>query len=288
MNRCVSATETHGIRNTSSLREDLSQRPCSNLRAKTEVQDKLVALIRDCVHPHPKPAIYIGGGIDSAIILHHLQEKANEEIYTYTFGFEGEPNEFQAARRVAEHYGTRHQEVVIGELLPTYPEILKHLSKPRFSIWVYWVAEKAHEDGREICYVGEGGDEHFGGYWYKPRQSYLESWVGLFQWGIPTYKAVHDIFGLRFEAPFLKLDWRETYPYYDYEQHKFFLRKAYKGILPDFVLDRKKNPARRNYRLFWEKELKQHFATLNPTSDEEIRELWQIWVTQEWLRLHTP
>jgi len=231
----------------------------------------------------PKPAVYIGGGIDSCIILHHLHEKTKEEIYSYTFGFEGEDNEFKVAREVADHYGTKHQEIIFKNLLAEYPEILKHFKRPRFNIWIYWLAKKAFEDKRQTVYVGEGGDEHFGGYWYKKHMSYLETWTGLYHWILPTYRKVHSIFNLRLEVPFTNLDWRETYPYYDHEQHKRYLRIAYREILPDFVVERKKRPARHDYRIFWEHELKHYFPLVNPHSDEEIRELLNILVTQMWV-----
>jgi len=241
----------------------------------TNMMSKLVKLIADCVQPVPNPSVYIGGGIDSAVILHHLREKSEEKIYTYTFGFKGQPNEFDLARQKADFFETKHKAVVIEKLLPKYPTILRELPFPRFTLWVYWVAEQAHKDGRQTCYVGEGADEHFGGYWYKPRKSYVENWVGLFQWGV--------IFNLKIEAPFLKLDWRETYNYYDYEQHKYYLRKAYKKILPDFILEQKKRPATIDFQLFWQNELCEYFPNVNPHSNQEIRELWQALATKMWI-----
>lgn len=245
--------------------------------------NRLVCLVRDCVEALPRPAVYIGGGIDSCVVLHHLHEKTKEEIYSYTFGFEGEDNEFKEAKQIADHYGTKHKELVFNNLFSQYPKILKHFNRPRWNIWVYWLAKKAHEDGRLSCYTGEGGDENFGGYWYKPKVNYIQNWMGLLHWGLPAYETVHKIFNLRLVSPLMNLDWHETYPYYDYEQHKRYLRQAYTGILPDYVVNRKKRPARHNYRRLWEKEIKQYFPSADPQSDEEIRELLNILVTQMWV-----
>lgn len=249
-------------------------------------EPKLVQLIRDCVQPFSQPAIYIGGGIDSTIILHHLSEKTSEKIHSYTFGFPKEQNEFEDAEKIADYYDTKHKEILIPNLLDTYPQILKHFHRPRFNLWIYWLAKKASEDKRQTCYTGEGADEHFGGYWYKPKSGYIEGWMGLFQWSLPTYQTIHNMLGLCLEVPYLNLDWRETYPYFDYEQHKIYLRQAYKGILPKFVLNKKKRPANRNYHLFWKQELHNFFPHDNPHSNAEIRELWNIWVTKEWLKHH--
>jgi asparagine synthetase B (glutamine-hydrolysing) len=248
--------------------------------------NKLVSLIGDCVIAKEAPCILIGGGLDSAIILHHLKTKSGEDIYSYTVGYEGQENEFEQASKVAEHYGTIHRNILIRNLLDDYPEILKSLPFPRFSLWVFWAIKQAHLDGKKTCYLGEGGDEHFGGYWYKPKKGYIENWVDLLTWGLPTYKELFNIVNMNFEAPFMKLDWRETFAFYDYEQHKYFLRKAYRDILPAFVLNRKKNPASINYNLFWKKELSWKFPVVKHPSVEEIRTLWQIWVTNEWQKLH--
>lgn len=254
----------------------------------TRMEHALVQMIRDCVKTNPKPCVYIGGGIDSTIILHHLHEKTSELIYTYTFGFEDQETEFNEAQQVAEHYETKHREIKIINMLDKYSEILKHFDRPQFNIWVYWLAKAAHQDDRHFCYSGEGGDEHFGGYWYKPHQSYLQNWTTLYEWGLPAYQTVHKIFDLQFLTPFLNLDWRDTYNYYDYEQHKRYLKEAYRGVIPDFVLNRKKNPASRNYWILWENELKSRFpnVSLNPQTAEHVRNLFNVWVMKEWLKIH--
>ena len=246
----------------------------------------LVELIGNAVQAYPKPCVNISGGIDSTIILHHLTEKTDEPIHTYTIGFPNQESEFEPARKVADHYNTRHYEILIENMLKEYSEILGQFTHPRFNLWPYWAAEQAHRDGRESCYIGEGGDEHFGGYWYKPQQPYVAHWTNFFTYVYSTYKTIYDHFDLRLVAPFHpdNLDWTLTYPYYDSQKQKRFLRQAYKNVLPDFVVERKKLNGRFSYWVMWEKELKQYFPNSKPQSEDDVRWLLNKWVTREWLK----
>jgi len=249
----------------------------------------LVETIRSCVKPTPKPCVNISGGIDSTIVLHHLAEKAKEPIYTYTVGFTGQDTEFAYARQVADHYGTVHKEIVIDNMLKRYPEILAFMSTPRFNLWPYWVAEQEYRDERLNCYIGEGGDEHFGGYWYKPQCSYPEQWSHLFTYVDPTYQQIYDHFGIRLHKPLhpQNLRFTVTYPYYDHDQEKKHLKKAYRGILPDFVLQRRKLNGRKDYWVIWRKELHQYFPKEKPRCEEDIIKLLNYWVTCTWVAVHS-
>lgn len=250
--------------------------------------NRLVKAISEAVKVYPVPCVNISGGIDSTIILHHLREKVQGPIYTYTVGFTEQDTEFEEARRVATHYDTHHTEVLIRDMLPQFKEILREFNHPRFNLWPWWLASAACCDGRLVCYIGEGGDEHFGGYWYKPRKSYLEHWSGFFNYVYPTYKTIYDFWGIRLICPMhpANLDWRVTYPYYDSNQEKAKLREAYKDILPDFVINRRKQNGRFDYFVMWEREIKPYFPDATPTTEEEIRQLLNVWVTREWSKVH--
>jgi len=231
--------------------------------------------------------VNISGGVDSTIVLHHLAEKCSEPLYTYTVGFTDQETEFAYAQQVAEHYGTNHKEILIENLLDRYSEILKFMDRPRYNLWPYWVAEQAAKDGRENCYIGEGGDEHFGGYWYKPQTSYPEQWAHFFMYVMPTYNQIYSHFKINLHAPLhpRNLRFTVTYPYYDHDQEKKHLRKAYQGILPDFVVDRRKLNGRKDYWAIWRKELQTYFPSESPRCVEDIQRLWNLWVTREWLKL---
>jgi len=248
----------------------------------------LVDVIRDCIPVLPEPAVNISGGIDSTIILHHLREKFKGKIRTYTVGFPSMETEFTEARRVSEHYDTEHKEIQIENLLSVYPELLKRLDRPRWNLWPWFLAIKQSEAGVKNVYIGEGGDEHFGGYWYKPHKSYVEHWSSLFEWCLPAYQQIYNMCGVNLVVPFHpnNLSIQHTLPYYDYSQEKSLIKKLYKNILPDFVLDRKKLNGRFSYWVIWNKELKQYFPECNPHTEADIMQLLNLWTIKEWLKCH--
>ena len=56
--------------------------------------EEIVELINKAVIPYPKPAVFISGGLDSTIVLHHLSQKNTEEqIHTFTAYWEHKDDE---------------------------------------------------------------------------------------------------------------------------------------------------------------------------------------------------
>jgi len=244
--------------------------------------DQIIALINEVIISYSKPAIYISGGIDSTILLHHLSLKTDEKINTYTYGFKDQPNEFKNAERVAKYYNTNHKEVVIKDFIKRFSEIQSFLDRPRFNVQCYWLAEQAKRDGVETVYVGEGLDEHFGGYWNKPDLSYIASFADHYIYIVPTYKQIHNYFGLKCEIPFSNLDARQTIAFWDYKREKQYLRNAYKGIIPDFVVNLKKHTGSPNWRLLWDNELNKEFPNIDPKDDKEIRHFLNVYTIEKW------
>ena len=194
----------------------------------------LVKLIAEHVQPYEKPAVYLSGGLDSTIVLHHLREKLPQtKIYTYTAEFFTSGDELGKAKEVAKHYNATHKVVPVDHFIETLPEILKLFDRPRFNVWPWWLARQAKLDGRKTIYIGEGSDEIFGGYYDK---SYLQAWAGQLTYIIPTYRTIHNYYNLDLETPFLRLPWKGLLDLYT-PPDKIFLKSAYKNILPDFVIN---------------------------------------------------
>jgi hypothetical protein len=250
-------------------------------------EQQLVQLLESCVEPSPKPAVYLSGGLDSSILLFHLRRKMpTEEIHTFTFTFPegfGNVSEFEKAKKVADHFKAIHHEVLIEKLLDRFPHILKIFDKPQFNIWTYWLAEAAFKLDRQTCYVAEGLDEHFGGYAGR-KGSYCELWSNHFQFCKPSYQTVHDHFGLDLEMPFSDppLDFRKTLAFWDASGHKTFLRAAYKGLLPDFMVEQPKNAGKPSFLWIWENELKYKM----PMTVDELRGKLQKFVALTWGSVH--
>lgn len=248
--------------------------------------NNLIDLIRDSVEPRPHPAILISGGLDSTILLHHLKEKTEKPIFTYTMGI-AELNEFQQAEKVAKHYGTVHRNILVKDILPTLAKLQQFMDRPRWNLWPYWCYREAEIDGCQNAYIAEGMDEHFGGYWYKPEASYQEYWGGVLEWSLPTHRKLAGICGLNLLTPFIKLNIRETLPLWDGVLHdKTYLRELYKGILSDFVIERRKNPGRIDFLKIWDIEVQPHLKIEMPDNMARAYYLVNKWVTEKWSELH--
>lgn len=119
--------------------------------------------------------VYLSGGIDSSILLHNMS-KLHKNIDTFSVGFEladGEQSEkfnadFLLARKTAQHYGTKHHEVLVSpnDVIDLFEKSVWHSDEPisnptalsRFKI--SGIAKK----NVDVVLSGDGGDELFGGY----------------------------------------------------------------------------------------------------------------------------
>jgi len=243
--------------------------------------NKIIQMISEKVIYKEKPAVYISGGIDSTIVLYHLSLKSPEQIYTYHAKFGMDGDECEEAREVADYYGTCHKEIEIADFVETLKEIMKFFDRPRYNVWPYWLAMEARRDGRRNVYVGEGSDEHFGGY---EARDYLHAWASWLTYIEPTYITIHKHLGVGFEMPFADLDWKDTLPYYS-PPRKQALREAYKGLIPKAFVERDgRPPAFVNYRSLWDRDIKGHFPDYNPETIQDIRNLLQSLATQAWVK----
>lgn len=249
--------------------------------------NSIVELIREKVILGPKPAVYISGGIDSTIVLHHLREKYDGDIYTYHATFNVRDHERDKARKISEHYNTIHKEVAVDNFVETLPEIMRFFERPRYNVWPYWTARQAITDGRETIYIGEGSDEFFGGY---QDIGYLDAWANQITYVQYTYNTIHNYLGLRLEMPFNDLDRRSVIDYYS-PPNKKKLRIAYRDVLgltisgiavtqvPDFITQ--------VFTSLWITDVSKCFPdVVMPKTAEGIKNLLQLLVTKVWLVEH--
>ena len=247
--------------------------------------DKLVSLLRCSVKPTYRPVVLISGGLDSTILLHHLTELTTDPIHTVHIHLP-EESENLDAWKVAEYYGSKHTEVEATNILEEYAKFIPDLDRPRFNLWPLYGHREAAKLGCVNIYVGEGLDEHFGGYWYKPRVSYPEYWGGVVEHSLPVHRFFAKRFGLTLQTPFIDLPVTETRRYW-FDPHdgedKRALRRAYRGIIPGFVLEKRKAPGRVN----WEKPSvwMREFLELGPVpkSHEEANMVVNRWAMRLWL-----
>jgi len=251
----------------------------------------LVSLIRGYVQPSECMAVFISGGLDSTIVLHHLTEKSTEKIHTYTVGFQ-ECNEWGDALRVSKHYGTLHTEIEPCDILRKFSELQAILDRPRFNLWPVYAYEAAAKDGCQNIYIGEGLDEHFGGYWYKSVTTPQELWSGVLEWSLPTHRQLAKRSGLTLHHPLISLPLKSTIRHWR-DPHrgsmdKVMLRRAYRGVLPDFVVGKRKNPGRINWENpeLWNRLIKPVLGLEAPETHEEANRLVNVYLTRKWVEYH--
>jgi len=134
---------------------------------------------------------FLSGGIDSSTVVGYMAAHSDQPIRTYSIGFRGSAaddyyNELPYARRVANLFRTKHQEIIVRpDVVALLPHLLWHMDEPLADtafVTTYLVSQFARRDVTVIL-SGVGGDELFGGYrrylgnHYQTHFERLPGWV---------------------------------------------------------------------------------------------------------------
>ncbi len=142
-----------------------------------ELVERLHALLRESVRRQLVADVPVGillsGGTDSTLVTAMAAEASAQPVRTFTISFPGHGSfdEGPFARRVAEHFGTEHTELIAEpadvELLP---ELAKQYDEPMAdsSMVPTYMVSRAIRRHATVALGGDGGDELFGG--YQPHQ----------------------------------------------------------------------------------------------------------------------
>jgi asparagine synthase (glutamine-hydrolysing) len=153
---------------------DLSFAPQSG-GSEAERAEQLESLLRESVRLHLQSDVpfgaFLSGGLDSSTIVAIMSSYLDQPVETFSIGFSGEGSalsEAKYARRVAEHFGTRHNEITIGasDFVGRVERVIWHLDQPVADLACFanmMLAEAASQTVKMVL-TGEGGDELFAGY----------------------------------------------------------------------------------------------------------------------------
>jgi asparagine synthase (glutamine-hydrolysing) len=141
--------------------------PESAVRA---VDDAVTTAVGSALVADVPVGAYLSGGVDSSLIVAKIaQLQPGQRVRTFAAGF-GDPrtDELRWARRVSEHVGTEHHEVMVdaGDFETLWPQLTYHRDAPvsePADIAVFRLAQAARQSVRVVL-SGEGGDELFAGY----------------------------------------------------------------------------------------------------------------------------
>jgi asparagine synthase (glutamine-hydrolysing) len=111
---------------------------------------------------------WLSGGLDSAIVVGLMARQMTEPVKTFSIGFSEEAfSEMEAARRVAEHFGTDHHEfVVTPRAAGVLPALVWHCDEPLAdpaTLPTWYLAQHTRQHVT-VALNGDGGDEAFAGY----------------------------------------------------------------------------------------------------------------------------
>ncbi len=133
--------------------------------------DQLDALLRDATKSRLISDVPLGaflsGGIDSSLVVSYMAELL-PQVSTFSIDFPVAAfSEGPHARRVAEIYGTRHEEFVVdANIVPTIAETVRFAGEPfaDSSAVPTYLLSQVTKRRVTVALSGDGGDEAFGGY----------------------------------------------------------------------------------------------------------------------------
>ena len=140
------------------------------------LQSLRAAVRRRLVADVPVGAL-LSGGLDSSLIVGLLAENGQQDLKTYSVGFESvgdeRGDEFNYSDLIAREYATDHHKIFIDSdrLLPTLDQAVMAMSEPMVShdaVGFFLLSEEVAKDVK-VVQSGQGADEVFAGYhWYPP------------------------------------------------------------------------------------------------------------------------
>lgn len=141
----------------------------SETEAIAKVKELLEASIKRHLISDVPVGIFLSGGIDSSAITAFASKHYKGKIKTYSVGFDFALNdELALARKIAEKYGTDHNEITIngGDVISIIESLVEAHDQPfgdAADIPLYMLTNRL-KDEIKVVLQGDGGDEFFGGY----------------------------------------------------------------------------------------------------------------------------
>jgi asparagine synthase (glutamine-hydrolysing) len=168
------------------------QLPLSNPARLNEPPEKIANTLRGLLVESSRQqlmsdvpiALFLSGGVDSAVLGSLMQHAGADKITALTIGFDEKSfDESESSARTAELLGISRR--VIRLPASQIAESLEHafwaMDQPTVDgLNAYWISRAASEAGFKVALSGQGGDELFGGYqsaaWFD-RFSHWAKWL---------------------------------------------------------------------------------------------------------------
>jgi len=205
-------------------------------------------------------ACLLSGGIDSAITT-LVASKHIPNLVTYTAVHDENSKDLRSAREVAKYLGVELREVKVKPpTIDDVDDVIKTIEMPyKAQVEIGYpciqLAKRIHEDGFKVIMSGEGSDELWASYGMSYHGIQEKGWtnyrVGLFgSQHRKNFSRCNKIFmkyGIECRLPFLNTQLVETalglsqdIVWDGKSRPKAILQEAFRGQLPDEIVDRKK------------------------------------------------
>ncbi|HIW45882.1 MAG TPA: N-acetylglutaminylglutamine amidotransferase [Candidatus Yaniella excrementigallinarum] len=144
--------------------------------------------------PNEPPGVQLSGGLDSSLLVALLAESGQQQISTFSIGFDdagdNRGNEFRYSEKVADAFGTDHHVLRLGasDVADVLDDAVLAMAEPMASHDVpafYLHAQSVVQQAKSLQ-CGQGADEIFAGYSYHgaaasiPRQAALATFADSF------------------------------------------------------------------------------------------------------------
>ena len=162
-------------------RPHFERAPEDEQRSFEEWQELVLEALREAVKRRLVADVPVGallsGGLDSSLIVGLLAEAGQQDLKTYSVGFEAvgqeQGDEFKYSDIIAAEYATDHHQIFVDSerLLPALDEAVRAMNEPMVShdaVGFFLLAQEVAKDVK-VVQSGQGADEVFAGYhWYPP------------------------------------------------------------------------------------------------------------------------
>jgi asparagine synthase (glutamine-hydrolysing) len=140
--------------------------------SEADAEEELVRLLDQAVESRLVSDVpfgaFLSGGLDSSVVVALMSRHLAQPVRTFSIGFREEAyNELSDARRVAQHLGTEHHELVVEpDAVALLQDLVWYLDEPfadASAVPTYLVAKLARQHVKMVL-TGDAGDEAFAGY----------------------------------------------------------------------------------------------------------------------------